>query len=358
MKTGKPNYDGSQFKKKNHFKVKDVPVVARIIGPIPELSGDGVWNKYHAVVFGYKNSEGKHRVFESPLVTKDKGKTVVTPCAATARVNDFKAKLEQAIAENTNPKLVERLNVLVGQKGVYSIDKNFHMNVILLDGTIGELKIRSKHMASLKAEINKLRDDGIDPLSDDNGRFFEFSKSGYSRDTVFSVRVYKEKINATDERAVVHKMTPEIEARLDTEAFDLNNIQMKVTSEEVDQIVSESDVLTGKSLACNRIFDERWKAERQAKANQTQAPRTENKTVVKPLATYVDENPDMDDHEEADPTPVQAQTTKAAPVTPNITTSVTIPVTPKAQPATTQAQTIEELPDDEFFKMIGVPQQA
>lgn len=384
MKTGKANYEKTTFKKKNHFAVKDKPIIARIIGPLGDNVEKGVWSRFHSAVFGYKNKDGKARPFESPLQKKDKGKTIVTPCAATERVNDLKAKLEEAKKEG-NTALAARLDKLIGpNKAVYNIDNNNHMNVILLDGSIGELKIRYKHKLKLDEEINKLRDKKIDPISDDDGRFFIFSKVPNGRDTLFDVEVYKEEIDVPNvgkvTRDVVHKITPEIEKRLDTEAWDLDAIYIKVTAEQCAQIVNESNLLTGISPAVDRIFDDKWAAERKAREAAKAGASAANTTASTGAApSQQDDTPDeYCQDEETNSTPAtQAATptaTAALPTgastpttavinTPNSAATTTTTVnTPNSAAATTtttpaaatQAQDIAELDDDAFFAQMGV----
>lgn len=360
-----PNHGGKQqFKKKNRYQLKDDPIIFRIL-PQPKGSEynslvynntpfSNEWHKFHSIVFGYKNMEGKHRVFESPFVKNNKTKMVESPCAATERVTTLKAKLEEARA-TSNAAVQPKLNALVGLKGVYSIDNNQHLNVMLLDGSIGELKLRYKAFLVLKAEIDKLRkgsvdEPGFDPLSFTNGRFFVMTRSTAGRDTTFSAAVYKEKVEVPGhgkmEKALVHVITPEILARLEKEGVDLNNVSQKVTAEECAQIVSESDLMSGKSPACNRIFDDRWKANRPNNVddNGPDAPDPVSPAVAPTVAT---------------PTLVSSIPPTATPVTATVNQPITSPTvnltTPPVQ-AKTQAQAVDEMSDADFFAAIGVPQ--
>ena len=219
MEDWKPNYGGkTQFKKKNRYSQTDGDVVFRILpqpkGKNAERSSD--WSKYHSIHFGYKNSAGKARPFESCQVKKDKQIIVQDP--ALNRLNALKAKLEEARKEGDSVKEA-RLSGLVGFNGVYNVDNNHYMNVIGLDGNIGVLKLRYTAKQALDEEIKKLQAMGVDPLSFDNGRFFVFTRSGKNRDTAFKVNVYQEQVDALTSRQVVHKVTPEILARLETRRY-------------------------------------------------------------------------------------------------------------------------------------------
>ena len=338
-----PNYGGKKtFTKVNRYKMENGDVVFRILPP-PQgpLRDAGIWSKYCAVHFGFKNTEGKIRPFESPLVRKNK--VVEVPDAALDRLNDLKAKLEEARKSGNGP-LMSKLNTLVGLKGVYSVDNNHHMNVIGLDGKIGVLKLRYKAKLALDAEIKKLEAKGVSPISFDDGRFFVFSRSNMGTDTTFNVSVYKEQIDVPGvgkvERDVVHKLTPEILARLETDGVDLNNIAPKVTAEEVAQIVAESDLMTGKSPAIDRILDARWKKNRDAKAASAQ---TANTPATAPVAVAA--------------TPVVAATTPAAAVSATVIPQAQ--TAPKAAPvvvAVAPTTPVEELSDADFFAQIRVQQ--
>lgn len=359
-----PNYGGNtQFVKKKHFGFnKDTNTLVFRVLPQPKgykygsveynnTPFDGTWHRYISTIFGFKNTEGKLRVYESPLVKKNK--VVEVPCAATDFINNLKAKLEEARISG-NSAVQSKLNQLVGQKGVYNTNNNQHMNVVLLDGQIGELQLRYKAFLSLKAKIDKIRKGapnelGFDPLSFNNGRFFIMTRSNTGKDTTFDVEIYKEKIDVPGhgkvDKDLVHVITPEILAKLEVEGYDLNNIHSKVTSEECAQIVAEVDLMSGKSPACDRIFDARWKAERTAKKSQAEPEQ------------YADDDNDNDDT--APTTTATSVTSTTGPATPN--NAITAPVgTPPVtvQSATATATTDGELSDEEFFRIAGIKTSA
>jgi hypothetical protein len=358
MSNWKPKYSGeSTFKKRNHFKLKDGDVVARILpqpkGSNAEYSSD--WSKYHSVQFGYKNSEGKFRPFESSLVKNNKTKMVEVPDAALDRINDLKAKLETARSEGNGP-LTAKLNTLVGQKGIYNVDNNHHMNVMLLDGSIGELKIRYKAKMDLDREIKKLRSEGVDPLSFDDGRFFVFSRSGMGNDTNYKVTTYSQRVDLPDGgkayQEVSSKVGQDVLFRLESEGFELENLYNRPTAEEVAQIVAGSDLLTGRSPACDLIFDARWKARREAAAPVGQDDNETPDDYVAPTASFTTA---------ANTTNLGFPSTTRV-IAPVVAKTATTVVTPKAAPVAapaalevkTQAQAVDEMSDDDFFKQIGV----
>lgn len=356
-----PNYgDKTQFAKKKHFKFdKDTNTITFRILPQPKgerfgtptydkTSWDSTWHRYISSIFGFKNSEGKFRIFESPLEKNNRTKMVDVPCAATDLINSLKGKLEEAKATNADPAVVSHLNQLVGMKGVYNVDTNQHMNVLLLDGSIGELKLRHKAFVALKAEIDKLRTEGVDPLSLENGRFFVMTRTINGRDTVFSASVYKEKIKIEGigevEKPYAHAVGEDVRKRLELEGFKLDSIFTKLTSDEVSQVVKEVDLSSGKSPACDRFFDLRWKAGRDAKKVQSS---TSNE----------DDNQDNTDSPTEDS--VLTQITQTADVT-SVTASTTAAtiigsnVPPVTAQTAAKPPVVDELSDEAFFNAIGV----
>jgi hypothetical protein len=367
MSDWEPKFGSGGFKKKNRYSQKEGDVVFRILPP-PKgpLRDKGIWSRFHSIVFGYKNWAGKARPFESTLVKNNKTKMIEVECPATDRLNDLKSKLEQAKKDNNGP-LIARLTPLVGSQtvmGLYSVDNNHHMNVIDLQGNIGILKIRHKAKIALDIEIKKLTDQGINPIASDTGRFFVFTRTGKGNETNFKVTVYKETVEIQGEqleRAVVHKLTPEIFNRLETEGADLDDLAPKVTVEEIRQIVAEADVLTGKSPACDRFFDERWKAKRATASagedqdnitpDEYQAPTTGTLAVGSTTATGVSS---------AAAALATTPNITATATTPNTTATATTPNTTATATAAAPAPAgaVDELTDNAFFDLIGVPKGA
>ena len=272
MSFGKASYAKKEFKKKKHVDLSDGDVVARIFPPFASLQDDpNGWHSYHVAHFGYKNKEGKHRPFESPEVSTydstTKKRTIEVRDPAMERLNELKGKLEattkslkdaeaagdRATYDKLKP-LQEKLNKLVGFKGTYNVDRNHHLNVMFLDGSAGELKLRHKAFLLLKEEIDALDAKGIDPLSLEDGRFFLFQRSGMGNETNFKVSVYKEQVEAIVngktkmlEEDKVSVVTAADVERIKGDLFDLDKLFERPTAEEVAKIVETSDLMTGVS---------------------------------------------------------------------------------------------------------------
>lgn len=334
MKIGKAKY-GAQNQQRKYFKLKDGEQAYRILPPLGELADQGRWSVFHSVHYGYKTTDGKQKPFLSCEVKNRKNNMVEVADAAKDRITNLKAKYEEA-KKAGNKTAVEALEPLVGATGMYNLDNNHYMNVVDAQGNIGILKIRHKAKLALEAEIKKLNNDGVDPLSVEDGRFFVFTRSGMGRDTTFGVSVLKEKLKVegvgTVERDVVHTLDEEMITRLSNEAGQLAKIFKQLTAEEVKQIVEGSDLMTGVSPVLDQLF-----GKNQGTA-QTDDGLTADAAETNQVATLV----------------ATAVTSTVAPVAAAIA-PVVAPVTTKVAPKTaitpkTTATAITEMSTEEFLR--------
>ncbi|NJO48276.1 MAG: hypothetical protein HC840_01010 [Leptolyngbyaceae cyanobacterium RM2_2_4] len=258
MKIGKAKFG---FTQKKYFKLKDGESTFRILPPLGELADEGRWSMFYKIHYGYKNTKGKLRVFQSSLVKNRKSGMIEVPDAADQRIKDLKAKLEEAKAAG-NKAVVEKLGKLVsGQKPMYNVDSNHYLNVIDDQGNIGVLKLRHRAKTALDVQIKKLREKGVDPLSVDNGRYFVFTRSGTGLDTSFQVDIKQEKLRIEGvgevNRDIVHKLSEELISRLGEEAAELGKLFRALTADEIQRIVDTTDLLTGQSPVIDELFDSR-----------------------------------------------------------------------------------------------------
>jgi len=240
VKIGTRKKSTSEYQKREYFSLKDGNNIYRILPPLGELADDGVWSVYHKVHFGYKNQEGKMRTFLSSEV-RNKEKMIVTADPALERIQKLESARSKA-KEMGNAAMVKKLDE---QLFAYSLDKKHYMNAISLDGKIGILKIPHKSKLALDAEMKRLESEGIDPLSAEDGRFFNFNRSGRGLDTIHQVRVHEETVTENGRRIKtekVHILTDDILSRLEKEAsLNLRNLYRVATEEQVRQIV-EADM--------------------------------------------------------------------------------------------------------------------
>lgn len=329
--------DGGYTKKKT-FKIKDGRNCYRIF-PSLGFNGkdpDGKPFKFYNVHYGYKNKEGKLRIFQSPLVKNRDTKMVEKPDAALERIETLKAGLESA-KESKNKAVYDRLAPLVsGQKPLYNMDNNHHCIAINESGEIGFLKLRHKCKLQLDIEVKKLRAKGIEPFGAESGRFFIIDRSGTALETTFSVSIKKKTITVDGvgevEQDIVHALTPEILSRLEAEAGDLDNLYIRPTSEEVAQIVKESELSTGISPNIDAILGK--------KAAVAQTVEGEEEGEEEPTATTAPSN--------AAPAATQAPAQSLSQAAP--ATTVTVQATPAPKAA---APAVSEMSDEEFLKSLG-----
>lgn len=349
MKIGKAKYG---FTQKKFFKLKDGENTFRILPPIGDLADEGRWSVYCAVHYGYKNSKGKLRVFQSPEVVNRKTKMVEVPDAASDRIKKLKLELDKA-KESGNKAMVEKLLKLVGpNKPLYNLDKNHYMNAIDTQGNIGVLKLRYKAKLSLDAQIKKLREKGIDPLSVDNGRFFVFTRSGTGLDTTFQVEIAQETLAIPNvgevKRDIVHKLSDELIARLDSEAAELHKLFKAPTSEEVDKIVKMSDLMTGVSPAIDELFDTK---SNDVEQEEIVDEEEEEEVLVESKVEVVETKQELAKVEVAKvvEAPKVVETPKVEAVKPVQETKVV-----SSQVQQTTAQQLSEMSDEDFLKSLGL----
>lgn len=331
MKIGKAKYGGT---KKTYFKIKDGDNTYRIIPPIGDLADKGIWSVFFNVHYGYKNSAGQLRPFQSSLVKSRKAPYMVeVPDAALERIQKLKAELEVA-KKSGNAKLVAKLNEFVGQKGQFNLDNNHYVNAIDLQGNIGILKLRHRCKTALDAVIKKLRENGVDPLDPSNGRYFTITRSGTGLDTTFQVNVYSQKINVPGvgdvSKEVSHVIDDSMISRLSSEAADLSKLFKKPTAQEIERIVAEG------ASAVDEILDNK------------------SGTAVSASEGAAEEYDESGDYDELPAAPaavaVAPLTINAGPV--QVSTPTPAPVV--AAPVTTTATQVNEMSDADFLKSLGL----
>lgn len=321
---GDGSLDG-KFTKKIYYSIKDGQNVYRIL---PEKSVHAkekkMWATYHAVHYGYKNSEGSSKPFSSSLVRNYNTKMIDVGDAALEKIDTLKAELEKAKLAKNAP-LVERLNKLVGgQKPQFNLDKKFYMYAINEAGQLGLLKLGYRAKQSLDQLLKSLKNEGTNPLSAKDGRFLVFERSGSGRDTVTSVRVKKEKVNVSGmgvmEKDVTHTLSQELATELKA-ADELDALYAKPTADQIARIVKEGATAVDEILGAGK-------------------GKKETKSALPPV-----------DAEEASDDVFEEKTSVTAQTTAPVTTHV---VTPKVVAPKTITQVLAEQSEEDFLKSMGV----
>jgi hypothetical protein len=253
-----------------------------------DLAESGKWAVYHRVEFGYTGTDGKLKPFLSPRVVNYSG-MVEVESETHKRRESLKEQQAQA-KKNGNSALVEQRTKML-QK--YNQDAKYHMNVVDLQGNVGLFKIGYKGFQALKAEVDRLRSEGVDPIGVENGRFFVFNRAGTGRDTLYTVTEYKQKqeISTPSGKVVAmvdfpHSITDTVLSKLSTDAFELDKIYPTVTSAEEFRIVHE-----GASAVDEILGNRRNKQESQngslstGTAGTTDSSQTKNDNDLENLKT-------------------------------------------------------------------------
>jgi len=253
VELGKANYDGNR---KKTFKIIDGDNVYRILPPMKSLAKLGYWSKYYSVVWGYENAGGKKRPFNDCRKTNFKTRAVEVESAAylkSAKINAMldELKLKKKNGEAVDPETLDRVTKLAKR---YNIEGKHYVNAVNLKGEIGVLKIGAKAKQGIEAETKKLLAKGIDPLSIENGRYFNIYREGTGLQTMYQVTVYKEQREVGGELAEfdkVHAMDANFIARLGAEASDLGSLYVSPTPDQIKSIVegADPDVVLGANAA-------------------------------------------------------------------------------------------------------------
>jgi hypothetical protein len=352
---GKAKYGSTQ---KKFWKLKEGDSVFGILPPLGDLASEGRWSVYYKIHYGYKNAAGKARPFQSSLVENRKTKMIEVPDAANDRLKMLKGQLEAAKASGNEKAKEAIFKLFGGQKSIYNLDNNHYVNAIDLEGNIGVLKLRHKAKLALDVEIAAQRKKNIDPLGLDNRCYFVFNRTGNAMETNFKVTVYKKEMEIAGvglvEQTVLHNLSDDILDRLGDEAAQLDRIFKAPTADEVAQIVTESNLLTGVSpnidailkfgangaaAAAEEIVEEEQGQEQVLDQAATPAPVTQ--TASEPVA-------------KAAPTPVPAATVIATSVRQETVIATSAPApTPVAKP-TPVSTPVSEQTDKAFLASLGI----
>lgn len=232
MKVGEAKF-GSR---KKFFKFEDGDNVFRILPALGELADKGIWSVYYKVCWGYKNAEGRTRLFQDCREVNYQTKMVEVESAAYQRIESLKAKQAELKKSGADKATMDKMTKLLMQ---YNIEGKHHVNAVNLKGEIGLLKIGHKAKLALDALIKKLREEeGINPLAIENGLYVNFNRTGRGRDTIYQVSAYQQKREDGSRVYVYHTMDEGFQSRLDQEAFNLKGMYPAPTPEEIEQIVS------------------------------------------------------------------------------------------------------------------------
>jgi len=350
MEIGKPSSGGGS-RKKNYFKVTQGSSVFRILPPMGNLAKAGVWSKYYEVHFGYENVDDYMRPFQTCEVKSRDRKMIEIDDPATERIKKLKSQLVAVQERNkTNPSdaleaKIEELQTLVGFPAKFNLDKRHYVNAMNEKGEIGLLGLKHKEKLALEDARAKLKkEDGVDPVGFD-GAFIEFTKSGKAFDTIVQVSGHSIVSKGTDGKNVrtlnTHSLDDTLINRLADEAFELDNLFIALTREEIKTIVKASEAGEEKGKkAVSAVFE---------KYQPSKSAKTEAKTVEK--VEVVEEKVVAKTVTKSTP----KATVKAAPKVEETLSMDEEATSEETKEASAAVVANQSQSDDDFLASIGVP---
>lgn len=347
MELGKAKYGSG----KNVFKIQDGDNVYRILPPMGKLARAGKWNQYYRVEWGFKNSAGRNRPFQDVRKINFQNKMVEVESAAHLQRESLTAQKTALVAQlRSNPTDVTLLNQVKEVTETlkrFNLDAKYYMNAMDLSGKIGLLKLGSRAFKALKAEIDTLRKTGVDPLSIENGRFFNFKRTndtGNFQDTAYQVTVYQQDVQVngkTYREDKAHVMDQSIIDRLSDEAYELSGMYPEVTPAQVERMVKEGtpavDAILGAGSEQGQSEDD--------------GEQVDTSTVSAPAATQA--APPVQAAAPVAPPVQQAPAAVVGTITPASIAATAAPTqAPAAVPAGVLAAS-KDLSEDAFLRSIG-----
>jgi hypothetical protein len=322
---GEPKFSKDGIKS---FKLKEGSNVYRILPPMHSMASSGKWKRYQRQHFGWcgENKQKPDKPRSRPFVCLEKKdfKTgmILEECEACIEVKNQKNNLDLLLAQlKTSGVTQDQLNLkagpLRGWVGDHNIDGKYWLLVMNTNNEFGILRIGTKANKELDVAIDKLRAKGINPISANQGVWFDFvrTKTGplpqNVEDKCFVVEEYK----TIDGRTFsIEKMAPLNESQL-TQALqecpDLNKMFTALTHEQISMLVNSS----GDPKTVDEIFAmAQVVKETSASKSSSFVP---NKPVVQdPLPEWVNKPTP-----EPPKTPVEQVKVVAPPVTPPVVTA-------------------------------------
>lgn len=271
MKISNPG-EGKSFKKKNYFSIKKGVQVFRIFPAMGDAAEKGTWYKYHEVHFGFRGTDGKMFVFQSPEVRNHKTKMIEVSDAAKERNSKIYAKmteLKAKLKENPNDEAAASAHAKLEEISKrYNSEKRYYYNAMDANGNIGLLKLKTKEKAALEAARKALElEEGVDPVKVE-GAFLVFNKSGDGAlESTVQVSAHYLKQDVGGKKVSVlntHTVSEDLYPRLQSDSFDLLNLFVKPTAEEVKEMVEKGAEAVSRVAALYRKKPEAKKEEPKA----------------------------------------------------------------------------------------------
>ena len=354
MKISNPG-EGQRFKKKNYFSIKKGVQVFRIFPAMGDAAEKGTWYKYHEVHFGFKGTDGKMLVFQSPEVRNHKTKMTEVSDAAKdrnskiyAKMAELKLKLKENPEDKASAAAYAKLEEVSKR---YNSEKRYYYNAMDANGNIGLLKLKTKERAALEAARKLLEaEEGVDPVKVE-GAFLVFNKSGDGamESTVqVSPHYLKTEVNGKKVNTLnTHTLSEDLYPKLESDSFDLLNLFIKPTAEEVKEMVEKGAEAVSRVAA---IYRKKPEAKKEEPKTSAPAQSASSEDVLDGLGDIDMSEGEEEVQEEVAPPPVKKQEAKAAPAAAKKAAPAPAPV---AEESSEEEET-EETDGDAWLKEMGL----
>lgn len=179
-----PNKQSTRQNRGKKFYLKDGSNLYRVLPPAKSLKDKNKIAQFVSVIW-LTDTKNKKRPVASILRTQNK--QIVQSDPLLNRLEEMKAALSQALANNENPTVVTTLKENLKR---IRHNKGYAMNVISAGGEVGVLEIPYTAYQGLENRIRELNAKGIDAIGigSDKGLFFDFKKLKDERGkTVYTV---------------------------------------------------------------------------------------------------------------------------------------------------------------------------
>jgi hypothetical protein len=339
---GVANYNKNQ---RRTFKLeKQKANEYRPLPPLGRAAEKGIWMVGLGVHWGDKGTNGRMNPYECIQrieKMKDGSKRVVKRCPRCEKNTKVLEKREAKAAEFKTKGLNDiQIGEKLKQVDQYLRDFNrsfrFYMNALNASLEIGRLDVSATHADQLREAISKLLKKGVDVTSVAQGVFMNFYYEGLKGHTVQPV--LENGLNPGEMKLRLAPLTLNILRSLKNESWDLLDLFPKLTEDEIQRLVDNE----GKADVVDAVFASKRTEKLEAKQATAQSGGSSETTSSAPVAPSINvPDVDLDD--------IVGKGTTAALASRPASTQVT-----QAAPVPPPAQTIADMPDDDFMKGFGI----
>lgn len=264
----------NNYPKKKRFKVEEGNNIYRILPPFKSKSN--AIAKFWAL-YWVEGTKGKRPV--PSILVKDKEGNITSPDPLFDKIQSEKLKLESMKKEGKPEAVIKALEESLNS---LNLDKHYYLNAMNPAGEIGVLKIKYTSWQALKALLEELDKEGMDPINvgPDKGFYLNFKRTtGDDKRVAYTVEVAKKTVRENGKMVQHFQECPiddTVLARMEKESEELDKL-FKPLSFEEQKLVATLDKQT-----IDRVFARPVKVE---KVEDDEGPDSDEDTSYKPSNT-------------------------------------------------------------------------